>query len=90
MIDKFSDHLLGVMLPLSVWEHNYKLAYDIKTTPSCCGLFLLRNIVAFDIEGFKPLNPHDRAPWCWARCLSCQSNTRELLATTWLTKQLNS
>ena len=51
MIDKFSDDLLGLMLPLSVWEHNYKLAYDIKTTLSCCGLFLLGNIVAFDIDG---------------------------------------
>ena len=51
MIDKFSDHLLRVVPLISVWEHNYKLPYDIKTTLSCCGLFLLGNLVAFDIGG---------------------------------------
>ena len=39
---------------------------------------------------FTILNPHNRAPWCWAGCVSCQSNTCELLATTWLRKQLSS
>ena len=51
MIDKFSDHLLGVVLLLSAWEHNYKLPCDIKTTLSCCGPFLLGNIAALDIGG---------------------------------------
>ena len=54
MIDKFSDHLLRVMAPLCAREHNYKFAFDVKTTLCCSGLFLQATLQYMIFQ--KPLN----------------------------------